>query len=308
MVPLLTTADASSAPLLLVLAAVLGAVTGTASLLLALWKAIADTPRLKVDASSELGKDGIGRLHIDVVNVGRQPIGLWRAGFYVHTPETGDTFMRLDVAGLPAIGPGDPPIRLTREVRTYPEPIPAALPLRPYALDARDNMAWGAPFALLRDLLELGWDPPAPSDPTLLVIPESPLVAHPVERRWKVWKPKHVRAWYAPVHEGLEFRHPETGVTFRVATSEDTLDLASGVGVPQEANTDNDAQVSDLPPGTPVLARLSNGDHVTGELKHVTESGIVLETDQGQRALGEAEVDRVFVYRSDLEGETPKNP
>jgi hypothetical protein len=77
-------------------------------------------------------------------------------------------------------------------LRSWPGVTHIDDPLRAYAIDSQGRVAWGPRPNLIRLIVIDGWKG-QPPDPRLLEPISGPIIARPVEPRWKLWVPKDLR-------------------------------------------------------------------------------------------------------------------
>jgi hypothetical protein len=184
--------------------AVLGAVTGTASVGLQASAHFRDRVKLAVGASSTHTIEDVHTLKLRVSNRGRRPTTLVEAGLLIDMDvrvefeatkfiTTGPFSIRLDDGHPVLLQPGEVH-EYTQNLTGWPDPmIHADSPLRPYVMDSFGHQVWAEPTNVFRKLMERGWQPKGAVDARLVEPPPEPLLAKPVTPRWKFWRPEHER-------------------------------------------------------------------------------------------------------------------
>jgi hypothetical protein len=182
--------------------AIAGLVVATASALAQILTFLRDRAKLTIACTAEIMLGRPPALCVTVANHGRQPTTVIEVAFQadadieISDPEGGPTLaegrMKLDVAQgrVPAVIMPGQASRFCRSLTEWPDFIHADDPLRPFAIDMRSRVVWGAAFPWLRDFLNSGWKPQG-ADPAFLTL--APRPARPVEPSWKLWKPASLR-------------------------------------------------------------------------------------------------------------------
>ncbi|MGA9761263.1 MAG: hypothetical protein WBQ14_02445 [Gaiellaceae bacterium] len=183
--------------------AIIGAITGTAALLLDALRYFRDRPKLVIAIKVNASLGNLPLVGLDVANRGRQATTIVKAALQADGEATimkdgiefatGKVEQDLSGGALTVVAPGGV-ARFRWEVDHWPGIIGLDDPVRPYVIDAHGRTTWGEAFPLMRVITGTGWRPsPGTVDPRLLQPAKDPVKPFPVESAWKLWKPKYLR-------------------------------------------------------------------------------------------------------------------
>jgi hypothetical protein len=184
--------------------ALIGALTGPPAAISQVISVSRDRPRLRVDFGTSTALGMPPTVWVSVLNHGRQPITVRRAGFYGSEMPvegesqdighwTGTATYEFAVIREPVLlDPG----RLHREEASMPDAVEFGyhvdFPLRVFAEDARGHRVWGEAAPITRMLVGAGPCPtnfpPSQWEPT-----REPLEPARVVPPWKVWRRRELR-------------------------------------------------------------------------------------------------------------------
>jgi hypothetical protein len=195
--------------------AIIGAVTGTSSVLNAVYTTARDRPRLRMDAHTITSMEHFPKLLVSVTNVGRRPTTVREVGFYSDTYEF-QHYADLESTEVLHTAVGEVGCIVERgtfleagESKEFDATMKvigmqgwADKPLRLYLKDINGKRVWGGASRAVRILF--GPNPPLDRLPeeiaVILRTPTPPEHQWPgkVEPTWKLWKKRELRnpkAW-----------------------------------------------------------------------------------------------------------------
>lgn len=185
--------------------AIWGAVLSTVSIVVLIARELRDRPKLQVRLTPAVrwsSGEVTPWLEINVVNLGRHSTTIVKMLIapVTVTPElewnllarAAMVLVSHDERGPVTLGPLES-VRLEEDYSDYALEPHADSCFRVWVEEARGARTWSNPAVLYRYWLQHGWRPPEDTRPEMLTRRPELHVAPPVEPRWKVWLPRHLR-------------------------------------------------------------------------------------------------------------------